>query len=57
MYGNLGNLEVKKGDTVKAGQTIGNVETTDTAPLAHLHFEIQEDGISADPAAYLLPNK
>lgn len=57
LYGNLGNLEVKKGDTVKAGQTIGNVETTDTAPLAHLHFEIQEDGISADPAAYLLPNK
>ena len=57
MYGNLGNLEVKKGDIVKAGQTIGNVETTNTAPLAHLHFEIQEDGVSADPAAYLLPRK
>lgn len=57
LYGNLGSTDVKKGDTVKAGQKIGEVGTTGSSTGAHLHFEIRENATPADPAAYLLPNK
>lgn len=57
LYGNLGSTDVKKGDTVKAGQKIGEVGTTGYSTGAHLHFEIRENATPADPAAYLLPNK
>ena len=57
LYGNLGSTDVKKGDTVKAGQKIGEVGTTGSSTGAHLHFEIRENATPADPAAYLLPSK
>lgn len=56
LYGHLGSVDVEKGDTVKAGQKIGEVGSTGFSTGPHLHFEIREGAVPADPAAYLLPN-
>lgn len=49
----LGNLPVKKGQTVKAGQTIGRVGATGSATGAHLHLEVRNNGKAIDPMSYL----
>ena len=55
------NVSVKKGDTVKRGSVIGRVGLTGSNELNlgnHLHFEVIENNVKADPSLYLnLENK
>ena len=60
-YGNLAaQVPVKAGDTVKAGQTIGNVGKT-AAGEAHdkawIHLAVEKDGKAVDPKPYLKAKK
>lgn len=55
VYGHLSKISVQEGNAVKAGQKIGEVGSTGFSTGPHLHFEIRDKGMSADPAAYLLP--
>lgn len=48
VYAGLDQLSVAKGDTVSAGQAIGN-----TRPGGMLHFEVRKGFESVDPAGYL----
>ncbi|MDM7930324.1 peptidoglycan DD-metalloendopeptidase family protein [Tabrizicola sp.] len=50
VYAGLDGLTVKKGDTVKRGQTIGAVRKADPA---FLHFEVRKGVDSLDPMTYL----
>jgi murein DD-endopeptidase MepM/ murein hydrolase activator NlpD len=43
------------GGAVTTGQAIGAVGTTGNSTGAHLHFEVQIDGRSVDPAVWLSP--
>jgi len=57
VYSNLNaSLNVQEGTEVEAGSVIGTVGTTAAAESAaepHLHFELQECGVSVDPTYYL----
>ena len=57
LYGNLmESTAVAVGDTVSAGQTLGQVGTTallEAAEPAHLHFEVFSQGEPVDPMNYL----
>lgn len=59
LYANLAQTPaVAVGDTVTAGQTLGQVDDTallETAEPAHLHFEVFQNGSAMDPMEYL-PN-
>jgi septal ring factor EnvC (AmiA/AmiB activator) len=48
LYGNLLEIEVKKGDVVDAGQPLGTVGASLTGP-AGLYFELRVDGQAVDP--------
>ena len=49
------NVQVKKGDTVKKGEKIGEVGQSlkEKADGAHLHFEVIENGKNIDPLTYM----
>ncbi len=57
VYANLAaQPPVSPGDRVTMGQTVGSVGATalgEVNQVSHLHFAMTEDGISADPTAYL----
>ena len=50
-YCGLETMDVKAGDTVKAGQKIGTVGTTpcESADDPHLHFAVKKSGKWIDP--------
>ncbi|MBE9636420.1 M23 family metallopeptidase [Salipiger mangrovisoli] len=50
IYTHLDGLQVKKGDAVSRGQTIGSVRAADPA---FLHFEVRKGFESVDPMSYL----
>ncbi|MDN5686805.1 MAG: peptidoglycan DD-metalloendopeptidase family protein [Brachybacterium sp.] len=52
-YHHLQSYGPPVGTQVSAGDTIGQVGTSGSSTGCHLHFEIQEDGNSVDPAGYL----
>lgn len=52
-YHHLQSYGPPVGTQVSAGDTIGRVGTSGSSTGCHLHFEIQEDGNSVDPANYL----
>ena len=54
LYGHLSAIDVEEGDTVKAGEQIGQIGATGFATGPHLHFEVRRDGQHTDPAEYLL---
>jgi len=51
-YAHNERLHVKEGDTVRGGQRIADMGTTD-AKSVRLHFEIRRDGKPVDPTRYL----
>ena len=52
-YGHLSQLQVARGDKVKAGQPIGNVGATGYVDQPQLHFEIRKDRKPVDPISKL----
>ena len=53
VYMHMTHYIVKKGETVKAGQTIGYVGSTGTSTGNHLHFGISYKGTYVNPAKYI----
>jgi murein DD-endopeptidase MepM/ murein hydrolase activator NlpD len=52
-YCHLSEFRVRSGETVTPGQVIGLVGATGLATGPHVHFEVQVDGTSVDPVAWL----
>lgn len=52
-YAHMDKVLVKKGDTVKAGQSIGTVGSTGQVDAPQLHFEVRKGTQAVDPAKYL----
>jgi murein DD-endopeptidase MepM/ murein hydrolase activator NlpD len=56
LYSNLVSVDVKEGDQVQQGQTIGNIGKTasiESADGAHLHFELFVEGKNVNPMDYI----
>lgn len=52
-YGHLQNMNVKRGDTVRQGQTIGTVGRTGSVSTPQLHFELRQGRTALNPARHL----
>jgi hypothetical protein len=52
IYGHLSSLDVKPGDMVKKGQTMGHSGATGLALGDHLHFSMQVDGVQINPVEW-----
>jgi murein DD-endopeptidase MepM/ murein hydrolase activator NlpD len=55
-YANLSSTAVSEGDTVAAGDLLGQVGTSallEVAEPSHLHFEVFSQGLAVDPLSYL----
>ena len=53
LYGHASKLNVSAGQSVNAGQYIGNVGSTGWSTGPHLHFEVRKNGKPIDPTCYL----
>ncbi len=54
VYGHLSRVEVTPGQRIERGQIVGLVGNTGRATGYHLHYEVQIDGKSVNPLAYML---
>jgi len=52
-YGHLSEIDVKVGQQIKIGQTIGRVGSTGRSTGPHLHYETRIDGDAVDPQKFL----
>jgi murein DD-endopeptidase MepM/ murein hydrolase activator NlpD len=52
-YCHLSSVAVANGTAVSAGDVIGALGSSGNSTGPHLHFEIQRNGSSIDPAAWL----
>ncbi len=53
VYGHLSAINVKEGDWVKKGQTIGKMGNTGTSTSSHLHFEVRINDVAVEPTQFL----
>jgi murein DD-endopeptidase MepM/ murein hydrolase activator NlpD len=52
-YGHMSEIDVKVGQQVKIGQSLGKVGTTGRSTGPHLHYETRIDGDAVDPQKFL----
>ena len=52
-YGHLSAIEVKVGQHVTPGQTIGRIGSTGRSTGPHLHYETRVDDVAVDPQKFL----
>ncbi len=52
-YGHLSRIEVKVGQMVRIGETIGRIGSTGRSTRPHLHYETRIDGEAVDPQKFL----
>ncbi|GAC1560895.1 MAG: hypothetical protein NVS2B5_24950 [Beijerinckiaceae bacterium] len=52
-YANNGEIDVKRGDTVKRGQTIAKSGQSGNVATPQLHFELRKGSTPVDPTGYL----
>lgn len=52
-YGHLSGVDVAVGDSVQAGQHIGEMGSTGRSTGTHLHFEVRIDGRAVNPKPFL----
>lgn len=52
-YAHNGDIEVKRGDTVKRGQTIAKSGQSGNVASPQLHFELRKGSTPVDPTSYL----
>ncbi len=52
-YWHLSEMHVVEGDEINAGDSIGLVGTTGRSTGAHLHWELQINGVAVDPMQFL----
>jgi murein DD-endopeptidase MepM/ murein hydrolase activator NlpD len=55
-YAHASELTVKRGDSVKRGQTIAKAGQTGNVTSPQLHFEIRKGSTPVDPTQYLAGN-
>lgn len=53
LYAHLQSIDCSIGQTVSAGDAIGEVGSTGYSSGAHLHFEVQYNGVPTDPLQYI----
>jgi len=53
LYAHQSKLYVSRGESVAAGDTVGEAGATGLATGPHLHFEVRINGTPVDPAEYL----
>ncbi len=56
VYAHNGELNVKRGDTVKRGQTLAKSGATGNVTSPQLHFELRKGATPVDPTKYLAAN-
>lgn len=52
IYGHLSEIQVKPGDAIKQGQTLGLSGSTGLAGGDHLHYSMQVDGVQVNPVEW-----
>jgi murein DD-endopeptidase MepM/ murein hydrolase activator NlpD len=52
-YGHMSEIDVRVGQQVKSGQSLGKVGTTGRSTGPHLHYETRVDGEAVDPQKFL----
>jgi murein DD-endopeptidase MepM/ murein hydrolase activator NlpD len=53
MFGHLSKMNVRPGERVKAGQSVGAVGASGSATGPHLHYEVRIQGKPVNPSLYL----
>jgi hypothetical protein len=56
IYGHMSRIDVKEGEEVKRGQTMGESGMTGMAGGDHIHFSMQLDGVQIDPKEWWDPH-